>query len=117
MMLVPAQPLTPLSFQILLSLVGQPLHGYGMLKAIEVRMGPMEVPSTGALYLALQRLEKEGLIEPTRERPLGADGRRKYWMLTTAGRESARMEADRMEALLKDVAVRALRQGTDGAGA
>ena len=44
-------------------------HGYGIIKEVEDRFGAGAAPSTGALYLALQRMEGEGLIEETTERP------------------------------------------------
>ncbi|MEK9502812.1 PadR family transcriptional regulator [Gaopeijia maritima] len=109
-----ASPLTPLSLHILLSLVPSSSHGYGILKRIEERFGGGEAPSTGALYLALQRLEREGLIELDPSPPAEADARRRYWALTPGGREAARAELDRMELLLADEAVRLLRGGGRG---
>lgn len=110
-------PLTPLSFHILLSLVRGSSHGYGILKEIEARTDGAEAPSTGALYLALQRLEREGLIRPDADPPADADGRRRYWSLTGPGREAARAEVERMAALLGDDAVRVLRSGGGVGGA
>lgn len=63
---------------ILTSLTGGPKHGHALIKDIEafagVRLGP------GALYGAMTRLEKRGLIEP-----LEADDRRRPYQITTAG--------------------------------
>ena len=101
--------MTPLSLHILLSLVDDPLHGYGILKAIEERTDGEETPSTGALYLALQRLERDGMIEPGEPPESETDARRRYWRLTEPGREAARDEVERMAALLRDRSVRALR--------
>jgi DNA-binding PadR family transcriptional regulator len=46
---------------LLLSLAGGPKHGYGMMEDVEtfsgVRLGP------GTLYGALERLERDGLVE------------------------------------------------------
>jgi DNA-binding PadR family transcriptional regulator len=106
-----------LSFQILLSLVRAPAHGYGILKEIEKRTSGADVPSTGALYLALQRLEREGQIAPAADPPTGADGRRRYWALTPAGRDAALGEVDRMTTLLDDHAVLALRRSSGSARA
>lgn len=104
-----SNPLTPLSLHILLSLAPGPLHGYGILKAIEERTDGAETPSTGALYLALQRLDEEGQIRPAEEAPEGADARRRYWELTPAGVRATREELERMEALLAHESVQALR--------
>ena len=48
--------MTPLTYQILLALADASRHGYGIIKELEARLGSSAVPSTGALYLALQRM-------------------------------------------------------------
>jgi DNA-binding PadR family transcriptional regulator len=106
---MPSSPLTPLSLHILLSLVEEPLHGYGILKAIEDRTDGAETPSTGALYLALQRLEREGHIEPGDTPAHETDARRRYWVLTPEGREAARDEVERLAAVVGHPAARMLR--------
>lgn len=111
-----SQPLTHLSLQILLSLGTTPLHGYGILKAIDERTDGNETPSTGALYLALQRLEEEGRIRPCADPPTDADARRKYWEITPEGLRAVRGELDRMEALLNDRGVEAVRAGGGATG-
>lgn len=63
---------------ILISLAGGPRHGFGMLNDIERfsgrRLGP------GTLYGALERLEREGLVEP-----LEAEDRRRPYRLSDQG--------------------------------
>lgn len=95
------EPPTHLSFHILLALASDDLHGYGILKEIEERSGGRISPSTGAMYLALQRMEQDGLVSlsPDRPRP-GEDARRKYYRLTREGRARASSEAHRLEALI-----------------
>jgi len=93
--------LTPLTYSILLALADVERHGYGIIKEIESRAGPDSVPSTGALYLALQRMESEGLITEADRRPGDSeDKRRRYWRLTGRGRELAESESRRLEALV-----------------
>jgi DNA-binding PadR family transcriptional regulator len=65
--------LTPLTYEILLALADAARHGYGIIKEIEARSGAHSAPSTGALYLALQRMEADGLIEESHERPSESD--------------------------------------------
>lgn len=91
-------PLTPLSFDILLALVDRPRHGYGVIKEIEGRAGQPMKSSTGTLYLAIQRLEDEGLLEESPEPPDPDehDSRRRYYRLTTLGRSVAAAEARRL---------------------
>ena len=92
-------PLTPLSLQILVALADAPRHGYGILKEIEGASSTPFRSSTGTLYLAIQRLEQEGLIEEDRQ-PESAESRRRYYRLTTLGREVATAESRRLDALL-----------------
>ena len=92
---------TPLSYQILLALVDQDLHGYGIIKDIQGRAGEAAAPSTGAMYLALQRMETEGLIGEAPERPEGDDdARRRYYRITARGRSLAEEESVRLAAVV-----------------
>lgn len=95
------QPLTPLSFHILLALTDGARHGYGVIKEMGERTGGMVNPSTGSLYLALQRMEQEGLIEESPNPPdPDDDARRRYYRLTPAGRSAAALESRRLADLL-----------------
>lgn len=108
-------PPTHISFLILLALAEDDRHGYGILKEIEERSGGRISPSTGAMYLALQRMEEEGLLEPSPDRPRpGEDGRRKYYRLTAEGRARASEEARRMAQLVQVARERELMPGTQG---
>jgi DNA-binding PadR family transcriptional regulator len=107
-------PLTHLSYQILLALADAPRHGYGIIKEIEAREGEEAAPNTGALYLALQRLEGEGLIDAVESPELGADARRRYYRLTAEGREVAAAESARLAGLVS--AARAKKLLPEGAG-
>ena len=92
-------PPTPLTYEILLALSDGARHGYGIIKEIETRGGA--APSTGAMYLALRRMQSEGLIDDTPEsRPGGADARRRYYTITERGREIAEMESVRLAQLV-----------------
>jgi DNA-binding PadR family transcriptional regulator len=99
----PTLPLTHLSYHVLLALADRPRHGYGIIKEIEAETGGAMSPSTGALYLALQRMEEEGLLEAATERPAEDedDARRKYYRLTALGRRVATAESVRLAALVR----------------
>jgi DNA-binding PadR family transcriptional regulator len=104
--------MTPLTYQILLALADEPRHGYGIIKEIERRAGPASAPSTGALYLALQRMEREGLIEEALDRSLETDPRRsRHYRMTAAGRAAAREESVRLAALVADARAKKLLGG------
>jgi DNA-binding PadR family transcriptional regulator len=94
--------MTPLTYEILVALAGGELHGYGIIKDLEERNGQGAVPSTGALYLALQRMEDGGLVEESAKRPTPAedDARRRYYRLTATGRQAAVEETSRLASLV-----------------
>ena len=91
--------ITPLTYQILLALADGSGHGYGIIKEIEQRSGYASAPSTGALYLALQRMEGEGLIREAPARP-GDDARRRYYRLSVKGRQLAEQESMHLAVLV-----------------
>jgi transcriptional regulator len=68
------------------------LHGYAVLLRIEQITGGALLVQQGALYPALYRLERQGLIES--EWGVSDNNRRaKYYKLTTLGRQRMRDEA------------------------
>ncbi len=104
--------MTPLTYEILLALADGDRHGYGIIKEIEGRAGAASAPSTGALYLALQRMQGKGLIEEAPERPANDDDpRRRYYRLTDEGREHARDESLRLAALVSAARAKKLLAG------
>jgi DNA-binding PadR family transcriptional regulator len=107
-------PLTPLSYHIVLALAERPRHGYGIIKQIEADSDGRTSPSTGALYLALQRMAAEGVVAeaPPPKTESGEDARRKYYRLTPLGRRVAVAESRRLAGL---VALAAAKRLTGGA--
>src|SRR5690606_1848183 len=89
-------PLTPVAFDILLSLAEAPQHGYRVMQEVNERGASGAQLRPGTLYRALARLLEQGLIEEVDERPTDADERRRYYALTAAGIAVARAEADRL---------------------
>lgn len=100
---LPLNPLPTAAFHILLSLVDEDLHGYEIMRRVEaqtdgrMRMGP------GTLYSSVQALLDAGFIAEVASRSDddGADGRRRYYRLTAAGRKAAREEAERLADTLR----------------
>jgi DNA-binding PadR family transcriptional regulator len=113
---MPKQKLSPLpaaAFQILLALVGEDLHGYGIMRNVaqqtegRMRLGP------GTLYTSIQNLLEEELIEEI-ERPRdpsAKDERRRYYRITSSGRKLARTEAERLADLLRVARVKNILRG------
>lgn len=84
------------ALSILSVLAGGRRHGYAILKETEELSGGRVALKVSSLYAALDRLEKEGLVERAGDE--AADGRlRRYFALTDAGAEALRREAERME--------------------
>lgn len=94
-------PLTPVVFDILVSLAVDERHGYSIMRDVEARTGAPLL--AGSLYRALSRLVDERLIEELDERPDPAldDERRRYYRLTPLGRRVASLEAARLEAQVR----------------
>lgn len=93
-------PLPHLEFQVLACLAGGDLHGYGIVKEVAARSEAGTTPSTGSLYLAIARLQDNGLVEET-ETPPGEDDRRRTYRMTRFGRRVAEAEARRLGELAR----------------
>jgi DNA-binding PadR family transcriptional regulator len=107
---------TPLTFDILLALADADRHGYGIIKEIEARERDGRAPSTGAMYLALQRMEAEGLIEEAPAPSTDDDARRRYYRITAPGREVAERESVRLAALVAAARNKNLLRGAAAGG-
>lgn len=92
----------PASYFVLASLLDGPLHGYAIsARAAELSGGGVTL-TAGTLYGALDRMERRGLVEIDGEETV--DGRlRRYYRVTTGGREAVEREADRLAAAARVV--------------
>ncbi len=91
--------LTRAAFYILLSLVDEERHGYGiMLEVTRLTEGAVRLNSA-TLYRSIKQLLAAGYIDQIDEWPDPAldDERRRYYRLTEAGKKSAEAEAVRLE--------------------
>jgi DNA-binding PadR family transcriptional regulator len=95
----PSPALRPTVFAILLVLNESPLHGYGIMKAVNERLRHRAILGPGTLYRTLKELRDAGLITRA-EAPAAEDARRQYYKLTEAGRIAAADEAARMADLV-----------------
>jgi DNA-binding PadR family transcriptional regulator len=103
---MPKQKLDPLpsaAFQILLSLAGEDLHGYGIMREIADQTGGRMRLGPGTLYSSIRSLLEAKLIEEldSREDSSINNERRRYYRLTSAGRQLACAEAERLADLLR----------------
>ena len=98
-------PLKPPLFEILLTLGGGRLHGYGIIRALRERSEGARRIETGPLYRHLKRLLDDGLIEELDEPPPGTpdDQRRTaYYALSALGRAVVRAEGARLAELVRE---------------
>lgn len=89
-------PLAPRDLLILAVLAEGPLHGYGLIKAVEARSASGVFLDPANLYRVLRRMRALGWIEEADD----ADERRRTHRVTTAGRAVLRAELERLERLL-----------------
>jgi DNA-binding PadR family transcriptional regulator len=101
-------PLKPQWFHIMLTLAGGEQHGYGIMQEVlnrttgKVRLWP------ATLYGSIKRLIEADLIEESDERPAPEldDARRRYYRLTSFGREVLDAECDRLQELVRTIRVK-----------
>ena len=107
--------LTPVETEILLSLVEEARHGYGIKLAVEERTNGRVRLGSGTLYVALQRLEKAGLLKGLKalkalkaqksktRKPGPGTGklRRRHFKLSADGRRALKHELSHLDGLLR----------------
>ena len=96
-------PLPPATFHILMAVADEDRHGYGIIQDIAARTSGELQMSAGTLYRSIQRMQEQGLIVETRERPAPEedDERRRYYRITPFGLTVARAEARRLMQMVK----------------
>lgn len=96
-------PLPPATLHILLALADDDRHGYGIQQEVAARTDGAVRIGAGTLYRSIQRMVEQRLIEETDVRPVAGedDERRRYYSITPFGREVARAEVERLQALVK----------------
>jgi DNA-binding PadR family transcriptional regulator len=93
-------PLAPRDLLILSVLSEGPLHGYGIVRAVEERSMTQVLLDPANLYRALRRMHRDDWVRETDGDD--TDGRRRF-SLTRTGERVLRAEVARLEALLRQV--------------
>jgi DNA-binding PadR family transcriptional regulator len=96
-------PISPQVFHILIALASGDQHGYAIMQDVLGRTGGKLRLSPGTLYGSMKRLLEQGFVVELREneRPEDDDERRRYYRLTTFGRNVVRAEVERLARLLE----------------
>jgi PadR family transcriptional regulator, regulatory protein PadR len=89
-------PLREPTFLMLAALGPAPLHGYGIIKAVEEMSEGRVRLRAGTLYAALERLESQGYVAFHGEGSEGGPARR-YYRLTEEGQALLTREASRLQ--------------------
>jgi DNA-binding PadR family transcriptional regulator len=95
-------PLSPAALHILLSLAGEDRHGYGIMQEVarqsegQYKLGP------GTLYDNLQKLMTQSLVEEAAAPSKNDDPRRRYYRLTSFGRNVLAAEVARLEGVVRE---------------
>ena len=101
------EPLTAPVFHILLALVDEDRHGYGIMQDVAEQTGGKLQMGPGTLYGCIKRMLAVGLVEESGERPDASLGpgsgeeRRRYYRITGLGRKAAAAETERLAGALK----------------
>lgn len=100
---MPARPLTPATFHILLTLAEEAAHGYHIKRVVEERTDGDVVLGAGTLYAGIRRMQKDGLIEEVEapahiaESESALNPRWRFYGITESGTETLNREIRRLE--------------------
>jgi DNA-binding PadR family transcriptional regulator len=95
-------PLAPAALHILLSLAGEERHGYGIMQEVARQSDGQYKLGPGTLYDNLQKLMNQGLVEETPSPSKNDDPRRRYYRLTSFGRNVLTAEIARLEGVVRE---------------
>jgi DNA-binding PadR family transcriptional regulator len=95
-------PLSPAPLHILLALVSEDRHGYGIMQEVARQSDDRYKLGPGTLYDNLEKLLNQGVVEESPRRSLADDPRRRYYRLTGFGRRLLATEITRLEGVVRD---------------
>ena len=95
-------PLAPATLHILLSLAGEPMHGYGIMQEVLRQSGGRYNLGPGTLYDNLQRLMKQRMVEEVAAPRDGENARRRYYRLSSLGCDVLSQEIARLEDVVNE---------------
>jgi len=90
-------PLAPRDLLVLVVLADGPLHGYGIVKAVEERSETGVLLDPANLYRVLRRMREEGWVDECDD---GSDRRRTH-RITSWGQAVLRAEVERLDRLVR----------------
>jgi DNA-binding PadR family transcriptional regulator len=95
-------PLSPAALHIMLALVSEDRHGYGIMQEVARQSDDRYKLGPGTLYDNLEKLLNQGIVEKSTRRSLADDDpRRRYYRLTRFGRRLLQTEIARLEGVVR----------------
>jgi DNA-binding PadR family transcriptional regulator len=94
-------PLSPAALHILLALVSEDRHGYGIMLEVARQSDDRYKLGPDTLYDNLERLLNQGVVEESTRRSLADDPRRRHYRLTRFGRRLLATEITRLEGVVR----------------
>ncbi len=95
-------PLSPAALHILMALVSEGRHGYGIMQEVARQSDGRYKLGPGTLYDNLQKLLESGIVEESPRRASAKDPRRRYYRLTGFGRRLLSTEITRLEGVVRE---------------
>ncbi len=93
--------MTNAAFYVLLSLADQELHGYAIMREVELQSAGSVKLGPGTLYGVLQRMLEDGWINEHEPRPGDPGERRRFYRITPEGRRFLKSEASRLQQMVR----------------
>lgn len=93
--------LAPRDLLVLSVLTNGPLHGYGIVRAVEERSESGLPLDPANLHRVLRRMRRDGWIDEMEEAE--GEGRRRTYALTPSGLAVVRAEVERLDKLLREI--------------
>jgi DNA-binding PadR family transcriptional regulator len=92
--------MTPAFFYLMLAIAEGSRHGHAMARAVEQRSGGSVKLGPGSLYWSIGRLAEVGMIEEVDAPEDETDRRRRYYALTSYGRDILARETATLERIV-----------------
>jgi DNA-binding PadR family transcriptional regulator len=108
-MKIDLEPFLPLSLaaqHILLALSAEDLHGYGIMQEVARQSDCKYKMGSGTFYDNLQKLLDQGLVTEVPHPSTKDDPRRRYYRMTTFGRQVFSAEVKRLEGVVREARLR-----------
>jgi len=98
----PFLPLSPATLHILLSLAGEPRHGYAIMQEVARQSEGQYQLGPGTLYDNLHKLMTQELVHEGRPPASDLDPRRRYYRLTALGRRVLEADVARLKRVVRE---------------